>query len=54
MVVTQLALVSETAQLTPSQLNRVAAALQKQALRDFSLIWNIPATVDAYTARDFR
>ncbi|MEU6323684.1 hypothetical protein [Streptomyces sp. NPDC047009] len=48
MLVTQLALVSETSQINSSQLNRVAAALQKQVLRDFSPIWNIPATVDAF------
>lgn len=52
MLITQLALVSETAQITPSQLNRVAAALQKQALRDFSPIWKIPATVDAFDTLD--
>lgn len=48
MLVTQLALVSETSRITPSQLNRVAAALQKQAVRDFSPIWQIPASVDAF------
>lgn len=48
MLVTQLALVSETSQITASQLNRVAAALQKQAVRDFCPIWQIPASVDAF------
>ena len=48
MLVTQLALVSETSQITSSQLNRVAAALQKQAVRDFCPIWQIPASVDAF------
>lgn len=48
MLVTQLALVSETRQITSSQLNRVAAALQKQAVRDFCPIWQIPASVDAF------
>ncbi|WP_424886971.1 hypothetical protein [Streptomyces sp. XH2] len=48
MLVTQLALVSETERITPSQLNRVAAALQKQATRDFTPVWGIPATVDAF------
>lgn len=48
MLVTQLALVSETPQITPSQLNRVAAALQKQAVRDFCPIWQTPASVDAF------
>ncbi|WP_369244597.1 hypothetical protein [Streptomyces sp. R41] len=48
MLITHLALVSETDQITPSQLTRVAAALQKQATRDFDPIWKIPATVDAF------
>ncbi|GHF67795.1 hypothetical protein GCM10010218_56620 [Streptomyces mashuensis] len=48
MLVTQLALVSETDRITPSQLTRVAAALQKQATRDFFPVWQIQATVDAF------
>ncbi|MFD3525009.1 hypothetical protein [Streptomyces sp. NPDC058653] len=52
MLVTQLALVSETRRINPSQLNRVAAALQKQAMRDFSPIWKIPASVDAFDNLD--
>lgn len=48
MLVTQLALVSETDEITPSQLTRVAAALQKQAIRDFGPLWRIPASVDAF------
>ncbi|MEN8652781.1 hypothetical protein ABCR94_19835 [Streptomyces sp. 21So2-11] len=52
MLVTQLALVSETELITPSQLNRVAAALQKQATRDFCPLWQIPATVDAFDKLD--
>jgi hypothetical protein len=48
MFVTPLALVAETDRITPSQLNRVAAALQKQAIRDFAPLWQIPATVDAF------
>ncbi|MCD0505836.1 DNA-processing protein DprA, partial [Bordetella petrii] len=31
-----------------SQLTRVAAALQKQAIRDFAPLWQIPASVDAF------
>jgi hypothetical protein len=27
---------------------RIAAALQKQATRDFSPIWEVPATVDGF------
>ncbi|MEU7137017.1 hypothetical protein [Streptomyces sp. NPDC046261] len=52
MLVTQLALVSETDQITPSQLTRVAAALQKQAIRDFAPLWNLPASVDAFDKLD--
>lgn len=52
MLVTQLALVAETPQISASQLNRVAAALQKQAIRDFTPLWQIPATVDAFDKLD--
>lgn len=50
MLIVQLALVSETQtnRITPSQLNRVAAALQKQATRDFGPFWQVDATVDAF------
>lgn len=48
MLVTELALVADTAEVTCSQLNRVAAALQKQAIRDFRPIWDITATVDGF------
>ncbi|MFF5288828.1 hypothetical protein [Paractinoplanes globisporus] len=52
MLVTELALVAESARVSASQLNRVAAALQKQAIRDFEPIWEIKATVDAFTTLD--
>jgi hypothetical protein len=48
MLVTELALVAETERITRSQLSRVAAALQKQAVRDFRAVWDITATVDAF------
>ncbi|MEV7613729.1 hypothetical protein [Streptomyces sp. NPDC089799] len=50
MLITQLALVSETRAHTinASQLNRVAAALQKQVTRDFGPLWQVDATVDAF------
>src|SRR5262249_13270085 len=35
-------------QLTPSDVSRVAAALQKQTTRDFGPIWGVTATVDAF------
>ena len=34
--------------LSPSDLSRVASALQKQATRDFGPIWRVAATVDAF------
>ena len=48
MLVTELALVADTAQITSSQLGRVAAALQKQAIRDFRQLWDITATLDSF------
>lgn len=44
----QVALVSEVNQISASELSRVAAALQKQAARDFAPIWEVQATVDAF------
>jgi len=43
-----LALVAETPHITASQLNKVAAALQKQATRDFGPLWNTQANVSAF------
>jgi hypothetical protein len=43
-----LALVSEVPDHDPGDVARVAAALQRQATRDFGPIWNIQATVDAF------
>lgn len=36
-------------QLSPSQVTRVAAALQKQVTRDFGPLWGVSATVSAFT-----
>ncbi|HET6230922.1 MAG TPA: hypothetical protein VFE05_12690 [Longimicrobiaceae bacterium] len=45
-----IALVTEgTNAISPSDLTRVAAALQKQATRDFGPVWGVTATVDAFT-----
>jgi len=44
----QVALVSQTDQISFSALTRVAAALQKQVTRDVSPIWDVQATVDAF------
>jgi hypothetical protein len=48
MLVTELALVGNTPQVSTSELNRVTAALQKQAIRDFQPIWDMISTVDAF------
>jgi hypothetical protein len=43
-----LALISEVEGHDPSDVSRVAAALQRQATRDFGPIWDVSATVDAF------
>ncbi|MFS0757493.1 hypothetical protein ABC383_22720 [Noviherbaspirillum sp. 1P10PC] len=43
-------LISETKNLSFSELSKTSAALQKQAMRDFGPIWNIYATVDAFAS----
>lgn len=49
MQLSQVALVSEIKEISVSELTSVAAALQKQVMRDFSPIWGVPGTVDAFT-----
>jgi hypothetical protein len=44
----QLALVSESSQIPRSDVQKVSAALQKQASRDLAPIWDISATVDSF------
>src|SRR5262245_40994185 len=48
----QVALVSEIRQVSPSELTRVAAALQEQATRDFGPLWGVRATVNAFARLD--
>jgi hypothetical protein len=48
MLIRQVALVSDTNQLDVADVARVAAALQKQATRDFGPIWDVQATVDGF------
>jgi len=43
-----IALVSEVNAITPSQLAKAAAALQKQVTRDFQTYWNVTATVSMF------
>ncbi|MDC8760661.1 hypothetical protein [Janthinobacterium fluminis] len=47
-----IAIVSETARVGFDEVARVSAALQKQMLRDFSPIWGVQATVDAFASLD--
>ena len=49
MLTRYVALVAEKSSITPSELTRVAAALQKQAVRYLGPIWDVEATVDAFT-----
>ena len=42
------ALVSQSEHIEASDVARVAAALQKQATRDFGPVWGVEATVDAF------
>lgn len=42
------ALVADTKKITPSQLTKVAAALQKQATRDFGPLWDVQANVSGF------
>lgn len=48
MLTNNLALVSEVDGHDPSDVSRVAAALQRQATRDFGPVWQVEATVDAF------
>src|SRR5262245_56394574 len=44
----QVALVSRAKGITQTALSRVAAAVQKQVIRDFGPIWSIQASVDSF------
>lgn len=48
MLTKNLALISEVEGHDPGDVARVAAALQRQATRDFGPIWDVLATVDAF------
>jgi hypothetical protein len=48
MLTISVALVSEVEGHDPGDLARVTAALQRQAIRDFRLVWDVEATVDAF------
>lgn len=48
MLTISVALVSEVEGQDPSDVSRVTAALQRQAIRDFRPIWDVEATVDSF------
>jgi hypothetical protein len=48
MLVRHVAVVSEVANTSFSELAKVAAAVQKQVIRDFAPLWEMQATVDAF------
>src|SRR5438132_85170 len=48
MLIRHIALVSDTKQISASELTKVGAALSKQASRDFAPIWGIQANVHAF------
>jgi hypothetical protein len=48
MLTINLALVSEIEDHDPTDLSRVAAALQRQVTRDFGPVWDVRATLDAF------
>ena len=48
MLLRHVGLVSESQSISFSELGRVSAALQKQAIRDLGPVWNVQATVDVF------
>ena len=52
MPILHVALVTEDSSISFTELTTVSAALQKQVMRDFSPIWGINATVDAFQTLD--
>jgi hypothetical protein len=51
-MISHLALVPDGASIPASDLTRCAAALQRQVAHDFSPLWNVHATVSAFTSLD--
>ena len=48
MLVRQVGLVPDGVDIDVKEIQRIAAALQKQVTRDFSPIWEVNATVDGF------
>lgn len=49
MLTKYLALLSESEKVDFAEVAQIAAALQKQITRDFTPVWQIPATIDSFT-----
>jgi len=49
-MLSSIAIVSQSANVSTNELLRVSGALQKQVARDFGPLWNIEATVDAFAS----
>src|SRR6266496_1792918 len=52
MPIQQVALVSQSKNITVSALTQVSAAVQKQVQRDFAPIWDVQATVDPFVTQE--
>ncbi len=48
MYTNQIALISQSGQITSSEVSKISAAIQKQITRDFTPIWNIKSSIDAF------
>ncbi len=48
MLTKYLALISESSQVGNTEVAQIAAAIQKQITRDFTPIWNVPATISSF------
>src|ERR1043165_351771 len=49
MTIRHLALISQSKSVSQSDIQHVAAALQKQIVRDIAPIWNLQATISAFS-----
>ena len=50
MLLRQVAIISESDNVSAAEVSVAAAAIQKQVTRDFGPIWEIDATVDSFSA----
>jgi hypothetical protein len=52
MFTNQLALISQSQEVSFAEAAKISAALQKQISRDYSPIWTVPATIDSFATLD--